>query len=234
MRNENYIHIQGWMINELKLSGNDLICYAIIYGFSQDGETTFNGSSSYLSNCMNCSKPTVFKSLNSLIKKKAIIKHEVFNNGVKFCQYSTFFTGSKESLRGVVKNLYGGSKESLWGGGKESLHNNTTINNTNNNTNSIEGKTKRFQPPTIQEIDDYILLKTGVSDLSESKAFYYHYDAVGWKKGKSSMKSWKSALSGWLNRKDKWSNERKQKQSEKTQDEKLKEIWDNMPSQLGK
>ena len=35
MKNENYITIQGWMVNELKLTGNDLICYALIYGFTK-------------------------------------------------------------------------------------------------------------------------------------------------------------------------------------------------------
>jgi len=137
MKNENYIQIQGWMINELKLSGNELICYAIIYGFSQDGETKYNGSSSYLSKCMNCSKPTVFKTLKSLIEKGVLIKTDIYNNGVKFCQYSTIFIGSKESLSGVVKKLNRGGKESLSGGSKETLHNNTITNNTIDNTNNI-------------------------------------------------------------------------------------------------
>ena len=33
IKNENFIAIQGWMINELQLKGNDLIVYALIYGF---------------------------------------------------------------------------------------------------------------------------------------------------------------------------------------------------------
>ena len=35
IKNENYVLIQGWMINELKLKGNELLIYALIYGFSQ-------------------------------------------------------------------------------------------------------------------------------------------------------------------------------------------------------
>ena len=34
MENNNYINIQGWMINNLGLKGNALVIYAIIYGFS--------------------------------------------------------------------------------------------------------------------------------------------------------------------------------------------------------
>lgn len=36
IKNENFIAIQGFMVKELGLSGNELIAYALIYGFSQD------------------------------------------------------------------------------------------------------------------------------------------------------------------------------------------------------
>ena len=48
MKNENYIVIQGWMRNELNLKGNELIVYALIYGFSQDEESEFTGSVAYI------------------------------------------------------------------------------------------------------------------------------------------------------------------------------------------
>ena len=52
LSNKNYINIQAWMVKELNLTGNDLICYALIYGFSQDGETEFKGSLSYIAVCL--------------------------------------------------------------------------------------------------------------------------------------------------------------------------------------
>ena len=39
VKNENYLVIQGWMIAELKLKGNELLIYAIIYGFSQNNQS---------------------------------------------------------------------------------------------------------------------------------------------------------------------------------------------------
>ena len=48
VHNENYITIQGWMINELGLKGNSLIIYATIYGFSQTNNCEFTGSANYL------------------------------------------------------------------------------------------------------------------------------------------------------------------------------------------
>jgi len=44
MKNENYITVLGWMVNELQLSGNEMVLYALIYGFSHDGKSKFNGN----------------------------------------------------------------------------------------------------------------------------------------------------------------------------------------------
>ena len=35
IKNENYIVIQSWLVNELQLKSNELMIYALIYGFSQ-------------------------------------------------------------------------------------------------------------------------------------------------------------------------------------------------------
>lgn len=129
MKNENYINIQGWMINDLKLSGNNLIIYAIIYGFSQDGQSSFTGSISYLTKATNTSKPTVIKCLKYLVENGLISKEEVTHNGVQFNKYSHLKGGGKETLQGV-KKLDRGSKETLQGGSKETLPNNTILDNT--------------------------------------------------------------------------------------------------------
>lgn len=44
IRNENFYTVLGWMLNVLELKGNELIVFAIIYSFSQDGESEFTGS----------------------------------------------------------------------------------------------------------------------------------------------------------------------------------------------
>lgn len=83
MKNENYITIQGWMINKLGLSGNELLCYALIYGFSQDGESCFCGSRKYISELIGAkSLNTVDKYLDILIGKQLIEKRSCVNNGV--------------------------------------------------------------------------------------------------------------------------------------------------------
>lgn len=89
MKNENFITILGWMINNLALRGNELLCYATIFGFSQDGESKFNGSRKYLANIIGASSlNTVDKVLKSLIDKGLIIKNTNTINGVIFNSYN--------------------------------------------------------------------------------------------------------------------------------------------------
>ena len=76
MKKENYILIQGFMVTDLKLKGNELLAYAIIYGFSQEEGQTFRGSLSYLEKWLNASKQTVINTLKSLVEKGLIKKTE--------------------------------------------------------------------------------------------------------------------------------------------------------------
>ena len=129
VKNENYITIQGWMINELNLKGNSLIIYAAIYGFSQTEDCKFTGSANYLAEWCGCSRQTVLTSLNKLVEDKLLIKHEEFKNNVKFCSYSVNLTGCKNSLQGGVKKFDRGMSKNLTGGCQNSLHNNIDKNN---------------------------------------------------------------------------------------------------------
>ena len=70
----NYYTVQGWMITKLGLSGNELICFAIIHGFSQDRKSKFGGSLNYLSAFVGCSISTIQRMLDKLSEKGLIIK----------------------------------------------------------------------------------------------------------------------------------------------------------------
>ena len=82
-----YIHIESWMINEYKLSGNSLFVYAIIYGFSQDKKSDFHGGLQFLADWTNSTKQGVIKNLKSLLEKKLIIKIDERNEKGVFCRY---------------------------------------------------------------------------------------------------------------------------------------------------
>lgn len=141
MSNEGYINIQGWMINELKLNGNELLLYALIFGFSQDNKSEFYGSLSYIQNALKISKPTVILLIKKLIEKKLIKRVS-----------QSHFIYSKETLP-LVKKLYQTSKESTTLNSKETLHNiYNTNNNTNNSTTKVDANSKSLEVNTIIDI----------------------------------------------------------------------------------
>ena len=133
---ENYVNIQGWMITDLGLKGNELIIYAIIYGFSQAENQVFGGGLGYLADWTNSTKRGVMKCLQSLIEKSYIEKIEKIINGVKFCEYhATKFTTGENSSIGSEQSSTGGEQSSM-GGGEQSSPNNININKLNNNLNN--------------------------------------------------------------------------------------------------
>jgi uncharacterized protein YdaU (DUF1376 family) len=58
-------------------------------------------------------------------------------------------------------------------------------------------KPKRFVPPSVEEVRDYVFEK-GYSFDPES--FVAYYDSNGWKVGKNRMKNWKACCVTWNNR----------------------------------
>ena len=121
IKDENYYQIQGFMINRLGLKGVSLSVYAIIYGFTQDGENEFTGSLQYLCDfCGGVSKPTIIKALKELVESGYLLRREEIINGVQFNRYRTnlpllknLYGGSKENASGAVKDFNGGSQETL-------------------------------------------------------------------------------------------------------------------------
>ena len=126
MTDNNYIVIQGWMINQLNLKGNELLCYALIYGFSQDGKSEFIGSASYIAGWLNIDKRRVFDVLKRLTEKGYIQKSEKFvANNVKLCSYK------------AVKNVTASDETSS---PSDETSSNNIVNNIVNNTKQVVSK----------------------------------------------------------------------------------------------
>jgi hypothetical protein len=147
VRKDNYAVVQGWMITDLNLKGNELLVYAIIYGFSQNGDgQRYTGSIQYLADWTNTTKRSVMNNLTSLVEKGYIEKNEVIKNGVRFCEYyaSYFITSEKFSPGGGEKNSPGSEKSSP-GGGENFSPNNIDNDNTINKSilNNIDIGTRK-------------------------------------------------------------------------------------------
>lgn len=117
-----YVNIQSFMVNELHLSGNALIIYAVIYGFSQDGDSWFTGSRSYLAAWCQASKSTVSRNLETLCADGLIERRERTESGVLLVDYRVVRRTQNE--QGRTQNGYGGvPKMGMGGVPKMSTHN---------------------------------------------------------------------------------------------------------------
>ena len=125
IKKESFFTVQAFMVNELKLKGNELLIYAIIFGFSQAENQFFTGSLNYLASwCGISSKTTVKTILNNLIDKGLLEKEDIYKNGVKYCKYKALTEiksisipadENKKNCKGISKidmgyinNCYGG------------------------------------------------------------------------------------------------------------------------------
>lgn len=87
MREDQYVVIQAFMLSDLHLKGNELIVYATIYGFTQDGSHWFYGTRGYLAEWCGAKRETVDRCLKSLIDKGYVERREVEEHGRMFVQY---------------------------------------------------------------------------------------------------------------------------------------------------
>ena len=76
IKENSFITIQAFMVTELNLKGNDLLVYAVIYGFSQDGESWYTGSIDYLQQWTNSTRQGVINSLKKLCDLGLIEKQD--------------------------------------------------------------------------------------------------------------------------------------------------------------
>ena len=168
VKDENYFQIQGWMRTKLNLTGNELLIFAIIFGFSQDGETKFYGSIDYLSEFAGTSRPTTIKVLKSLLEKGLITRERINTNHGYCYSYKAYRTKSKDSehLESDFQELKNDSQElrndhssvknsdssvkNCYFKSKDSLPNNNNNNNSDNKTDN-KNNNKGEQPPAKKE-----------------------------------------------------------------------------------
>lgn len=149
---ENYITVQGWMIRDLKLKGNELLIYACIYGFSQAENQVYSGGLQYLADWTNSTKHGVMRPLKALVERGLLEKTDKVINGVKFCEYRA------TKLHEVCNKVTWGMEQSYTGGMIQSLPNNISLDNKENNKDIYTA------------VVDYLNLRAGTKYKPTSKA----------------------------------------------------------------
>lgn len=204
IREENFIQVQGWMRTKLNLKGNKLLCYALIYGFSQDGRSVFQGSNSYVAEWIGVTRSMVNKLLKSMVEDNLIIKIEKEVNGVKLCDYKINDNYGKDIAEEDSEKFTGCVKSAQGGVVKSAHHNNIIDNNIIDNNIYMSslppksGKEKKnnqkFFKPSFLEVEEYCRERGNNVD---PERFIDFYESKGWMIGKNKMKDWKAAIRLW-------------------------------------
>ena len=115
------------MVEELGLKGSELVAYALIYGFSQDGESWFTGSAQYVADWCGIARRNAINVLQKLTEKGLVEKVRTGRG----CAYRACknITGDKTSL--VMKHHRTGDETSPVTG-DETSPNNIGDKNSNN------------------------------------------------------------------------------------------------------
>lgn len=181
----------GWHIvvteemRALGLSGNDLMVFALINGFSQDGQGCFYGSLPYICETCGISRRTAIYILNDLVVRGFLLKNETIQNGVKRVLYQVNRGSAK--IAQVVQKLHQGSAEIA----PNNIIDNISISNDIDDSNKRKAK---FVKPTIEEIRCFCEERNNGIDADE---FFNFYESKGWVIGKSPMKDWKACIRTW-------------------------------------
>lgn len=66
--------------------------------------------------------------------------------------------------------------------------------NSNNESGNEKGKSGRFTPPTLEQVQVYCLERNNSVDAF---SFINHYESNGWMRGKNKIKDWKACVRTW-------------------------------------
>lgn len=88
LKDNNYFIIYGWMSMQLKLSGTQLLLYALIYNFNRTTKGIFYGSNSYIKQWFGIgSRNTIMSAATALAEKNLIYKRQLIIQGKKHNLY---------------------------------------------------------------------------------------------------------------------------------------------------
>lgn len=233
VRSDNHVTIDGWMINELELSGSELIVYGLIWGFSQTENQWCTASQAYIARWANISTRGLRKILDKLEEKGLLIKEtttckkglESKYRAIRPSAEDQEADGNKVPIRPEQSSYPDGNKVPIrW---EQSSYNNIEDNIDYNIADIKENKKRKTEPfkkPTLEEVTAYIQERKSPID---SERFYAYYESVGWIVGKKPMKNWKMAVITWEKRLE---AERKEKNKPSTcGDNKSQEFMDFEP-----
>lgn len=179
------------MRTRLNLSGNELLVYAVIYQFSQGKAGRYIGGLPYLADWCGCHQDTARRALRSLEDAGLITALRGEVNGVPYCNY--IYCEEPLQNAGIPPQNMADTPANFEGDPRKMQG--KTINKPEYNYNQvIDNNTKRFTPPTIEEVRAYCAARQNGID---PQSFVDYYTANGWRVGRNPMKDWQAAVRQW-------------------------------------
>ncbi len=126
--------IHDFMTERLQLSGTELLLYALVYNFSQDGNGCFYGSNDYAAKKVGCTRVNVNDKLSRLVKRGLLSRSYGSHNGKPTIDYVAIVPEvcqdsiqCKESLQQLSIKLTPDCEESLHNNKVDNLNDNQNI-----------------------------------------------------------------------------------------------------------
>lgn len=162
MRKDGYVVVQPWMVTDYNLNGNKLLIYALIWGFSQDEQSCFYGSVSYIVEYFKLSKRAVLNLLAELEKDGLIRKWTEPVNGRPTNRYAALRPAACASASDGCKKCTGEENAPVNNvhsdGCKKCTSTGAECAPKKENNNKSENKgpsATRFSPPTVEQVRAY-------------------------------------------------------------------------------
>ena len=215
IKQKSHIVIDAYML-QLGLKGNELLIYALIAGFCQDGVSECWTSQETMAEwCGGISTRAVRDILQNLITKKLITKKECLNKNVKYSykvveivpelssNEQEVFSTQQENFSGGDRNFFPVVQELSSGNNKiDNIYDNKIDNITIKEKKEIKEKKKDlpktkervFKKPSVEEISSYCQER---NNNINPEQFYDYYEANGWKINRNPMKDWKATVRNW-------------------------------------
>ena len=210
IKEESYVTLQGWMITRLGLGGNELMIYAIIWGFSQGGKGVYDGSRQYLAEWCGCSLSTVKRSLKTLMDKGLVeqVHHSKDNIEVKYIAHTEPCVEMAQVARVKMTQGLGQNEPRVGSNLTKARVKMTQAYNDDKLDDKLDNKLDNivvdqstpapFKIPTIEAVKTFA--ERHGKAVVDPVTFYEYYQANGWKVGKNPMKDWRAAFRMWESR----------------------------------
>lgn len=213
--NQNFFQRQEIEIVEAMPSGKDYVLFylkLLCLSISHEGELRFSETIPYNDSMLSTLTRTDIETVRAAVKVfRELGLMEILDDGALFMKEVQGMIGSASASEGALRVARHRERKRLQQTNTpvtpalQSVTRDKEIKSKEIKSNRDKDKnTKRFTPPSVEEVSEYIFAQGYMVDAEEFVDFYTSKD---WMVGKNKMKDWKAAVRTW---------ERSRKEKQKT------------------